>query len=394
MSSGTALDRMSAEVVGSKGALFALVFKTTALTVATLGIYSFWARTRTRRWLWSSLRVGGSPFEYVGQPLEKLMGFVIAAVIVAVYLGLIVMVLIFASLNLFGGPGPGTAAAFGLLLPVYWFAQYRGLRYLLNHTRWRGISFSMTPGAWRYSGLATLWTLLSILSLGLLWPVRQQQLWRFRARNTYYGDDHFRLTIPARRLVPPFLPALAGIWGLAATTYIVGGMEREDYAWLYLLFGPLAVFGWVHWKTVSFRLLASSLAFAGAAGLTVRPATGRVIGIHTGGWLAVGLVLVVALIAALFAFGFLAVSALPQIENIEELDPIWFVLGGLLFYLTFFLGRSALRLVFVTYPLIRHVGQGLEVRGAAEVNAVRKGESSHMHDADGFANLFDMGSGI
>ncbi|TFL17490.1 DUF898 family protein [Jannaschia formosa] len=394
MADGTALDRMGAEVLGSRGALFSLVFRTTGLTVLTLGVYSFWARTRVRRWLWSALRVGGSPFEYVGQPLEKLMGFVIAAVIVAVYLGLIVMVLIFVSLNLFESPGPGTAAAFALLLPVYWFAQYRGMRYLLNHTRWRGIAFSMKPGAWRYTGLALLWTLLSILSLGLLWPVRQQRLWRFRARRSFYGDDHFRLTLPARRLIPPFLPALAGIWGLVATTYIVGGMEREDHAWLYLLFGPLAFFGWVHWKVVSFRLLASSLVFASGAGLTVQPRTGRVIGIHLGGWLAVCAVLIAAAFGAAMAFGFLAVSALPQLEDIENLDPAWFVAFGLLFYLTFFLGRGALRLVFVTYPLIRHVGDTLQLRGAAEVNAVRKGESAHMHDADGFANLFDMGSGI
>jgi hypothetical protein len=164
--------------------------------------------------------------------------------------------------------------------------------------------------------------------------------------------------------------------------------------------GPLMIGGgitflaWVRWKVVTFRLLASSLAFAGAAGLTVSPKTSRVIGIHLGGWTAVVAVLIVAAIGAAFAFGFLAVSALPQIDNIENIDPAWLFAGGLLFYLTFFLGRGALRLVFVTYPLIRHVGDTLQVRGAAEVNAVRRGESSHMHDADGFANLFDMGSGI
>jgi hypothetical protein len=390
----SALDRMEAEVAGSRGALLSLVLRTTLLTVATAGIYSFWARTRLRRWLWSALRVGGTPFEYVGQPLEKLMGFVLAAVIVAVYLGVVVMLLIFASLSLFQDPGPGIAGAVLLLLPVYWFAQYRGMRYLLNHTRWRGIAFSMRPGAWRYSGLALLWTALSVLSLGLLWPVRTQRLWRFRAERTFYGDDRFRLTLPARRLVPPFLPALAGVWGIVATTYIVGGMGREGYAGLYLLFGPLTLFGWVHWRVASFRLLASALGYAGAAGLTVRPRTGPVIGIHLGGWLAVAALLGVAAIALIVSLGTAVATTLPEIARIEEVDPGWLIAGGLLFYLVFFLGRGALKLALVTYPLIRHAGGTLTVRGAAEVNAVRRGEAAHMADADGFANLFDMGSGI
>lgn len=393
---GTTFDQMDARVAGTRGQLFGLVARTTVLTVLTLGVYSFWARTRVRRWLWSSLRVGGTPFEYVGQPLEKLMGFVIAAVIVAVYLGLVVMVLIFLSLNIWGSPGPGTAAAFALVLPVYWFAQYRGMRYLLNHTHWRGVGFSMEPAAWRYSGLAVFWTVLSLLSAGLLWPVRVQRLWRFRARRSFYGDDHFRLTLRARALFAPFLPALVGIWGLIATSYAVFGINRPDVAWLYVLFVPLAFFGWVHWRVVSYRKLASSLAFAGAAGLDVMPRTWRVIGIHIGGWLVVGALLAAAGVAVAFGMGAAALSVLPGIDpsTFEEPDPYLLFAGGLLFYLTFFLGRGALRMVFVTFPLIRHVGETLRVLGAAEVNAVRAGDRQHMHDADGFANLFDMGSGI
>lgn len=387
---------MAADVAGTRGALFGLVARTTAMTVLTLGVYSFWARTRVRRWLWSSLRVGGTPFEYVGQPLEKLMGFVIAAVIVAVYLGLVVMILIFGSLNIWASPMPGTVASFVLVLPVYWFAQYRGMRYLLNHTRWRGIGFSMAPGAWRYAGLTIVWTVLSILSAGLLWPVRVQRMWRFRARNAYYGDDHFRLTFPARRLVAPFLPALSGIWGLAVTTWLTVEGGGGAYGVLYLLFGPLAFFGWVHWRVASFRLLTSSLAFAGAAGITVTPSTGRVIGIHIAGWLVVGAVLAAAAIAVAFGAGFtlVATAVTAEAESFEDLNPYLLFALGLLFYVTFFLGRGAMKLVFVTFPLIRHVAETLTVQGAAEVNAVRAGERQHMADADGFANLFDLGSGI
>jgi uncharacterized membrane protein YjgN (DUF898 family) len=39
--------------------LFWLVTWTGALTIVTLGIYRFWARTRLRRYIWSSIRAGG-----------------------------------------------------------------------------------------------------------------------------------------------------------------------------------------------------------------------------------------------------------------------------------------------------------------------------------------------
>jgi hypothetical protein len=48
----------------------------------------------------------------------------------------------------------------------------------------------------------------------------------------------------------------------------------------------------------------------------------------------------------------------------------------------------------VTFPLFRHVARTLSVSNAVEVNAVCRGEASHMADADGFANLFDFGSGV
>jgi hypothetical protein len=66
---------MQVEFVGSRWALFWLALKTGFLTVITLGIYRFWMKTRLRRWYWSAIRPGGHPMEYVGDPIEKLLGF-------------------------------------------------------------------------------------------------------------------------------------------------------------------------------------------------------------------------------------------------------------------------------------------------------------------------------
>lgn len=388
-------DRLTGDMVGTRSDLLSLVLKTTALTVLTLGIYSFWARTRIRRWLWSSFRLDGMPFEYAGRPLEKLMGFVIAAVIVAIYLGLVVMVLIFASLNLFGGPGPGTAAAFALLLPVYWFAKYRGQRYLLNHTRWRGIAFSMVPGAWGYLWRAALWSIATALTGGILLPLRTHRLWKYRVERTYYGDDHFRFDAKVGELYPHFAFVLVGLY--ASIVFGVLGVTMNEGALIGLLiFVPLMLFGWVHWRVASFRILASGLRFGGAMDLTVTPRTGAVIGIHLFGWILMGLLFLAVSAALAFAFGFFAVGAQANIdlEVLENLSPYLLAVGGILFYVTFFVLRGALRIAMVTFPLFRHVTQTLSISNAIEVNAVRRGEASHMADADGFANLFDFGSGV
>jgi uncharacterized membrane protein YjgN (DUF898 family) len=72
-----------------KSKLFWLAFWTGLLTVLTLGIYRFWARTRLRRYIWSAIDAGGDSFEYTGTGLEKFLGFLIALVVLAVYLGLL-----------------------------------------------------------------------------------------------------------------------------------------------------------------------------------------------------------------------------------------------------------------------------------------------------------------
>jgi len=82
--------------------LFWLAVWTGALTVVTLGIYRFWARTRMRRYIWSSIVAEGDSFEYTGTGLEKFLGFLIALVVLAVYLGVLQVVLSFIGFSLWG----------------------------------------------------------------------------------------------------------------------------------------------------------------------------------------------------------------------------------------------------------------------------------------------------
>ena len=117
------------------------------MTVLTLGIYRFWMKTRLRRWYWSAIRPGGQ-LEYVGDPWEKLLGFLIAVLILAFYIGIVNLILMFLSFSLFQGNVAAYALSLVGVIPLWFYAQYRARRYVLARTRWRGLRFGLEPGAW------------------------------------------------------------------------------------------------------------------------------------------------------------------------------------------------------------------------------------------------------
>lgn len=63
---------------GRLGELYVLFIKNLLLTIITLGIYRFWAKTRVRRYLWSHTSLFGDRFEYTGTGKELFLGFLIA----------------------------------------------------------------------------------------------------------------------------------------------------------------------------------------------------------------------------------------------------------------------------------------------------------------------------
>ncbi|MDG0985794.1 MAG: DUF898 family protein, partial [Planktomarina sp.] len=183
---------------------FWLAVWTGALTVVTLGIYRFWARTRMRRYIWSSIVAEGDSFEYTGTGLEKFLGFLIALVVLAVYLGVLQVVLSFIGFSLWGAisskpNGPtdilmqlGATYGTGLaVLPLIFFAQYRARRYMLSRTRWRGLRFSMDPAAVGYAWRALLYFGLSIVTLGALMPLATFRLEKYMTDRMWYGDASF-----------------------------------------------------------------------------------------------------------------------------------------------------------------------------------------------------------
>ncbi|CAN5863804.1 YjgN family protein [soil metagenome] len=162
------------------------------LSIVTLGIYIFWARTRERKYLWSRTRFIDDRLEWGGTGLELFIGYMLA---------IILFFIPFAALNLLLQglllrDHPGAAALLGLCLYLFLVylagvAIFRALRYRLSRTYWHGIRGGSNSQGFAF-GWSYLWrTLAGSLALGLLIPWSMTSLWNERWNEMSFGPHEF-----------------------------------------------------------------------------------------------------------------------------------------------------------------------------------------------------------
>src|SRR6218665_3885418 len=129
------------------------------LTVITLGIYSFWGKTRMRRYVTGSFKLGGDHFEYTGTGKELFIGFL-----------KVFPFFLLVSFSLQYLPPEAILAVYLPLLYLIPVAIYMSTRYRLNRLTWRGIRGRLTGSAFRYGGFALWRMFLNMITLGILIP--------------------------------------------------------------------------------------------------------------------------------------------------------------------------------------------------------------------------------
>jgi uncharacterized membrane protein YjgN (DUF898 family) len=255
------------DYTGQAKSLGWLVFKNTILTIITLGFYRFWAKTRIRKYIWSSQSLFGEKLEYTGTGKELFLGFLIV-IAVLIPFGIIINV------GSFYIQTTGSNAALVAFQVVYYliflylfgYAVYRARRYQLSRTVWRGIRFAQTGDAKKYAAKFFGYSLLTIATLGLAAPLATVRLQTIMFNNTCLGQQEFHLDAQAKDLfwkwvicfvLVPFTLYISMIWYAAfSTRYLVSktsfGPLRlalpvtfGDFARIYLLYYFLlfAVFG-------------------------------------------------------------------------------------------------------------------------------------------------------
>ncbi len=174
------------------------------LSIITLGIYRFWARTNVRRHIWSCVQINGEPLEYTGKGIELFRGFLFVFLLLILPLALIT-----AGIVLYEGPTSAKLTIIQvlvfLLVYVFWgFAVYRARAYQLSRTNWRGIRGALTGSALIYSLLYFGSLLAKGMSFGWATPVMNTVLQEQIINEMRFGDAAFKFKGRAGALYPTY----------------------------------------------------------------------------------------------------------------------------------------------------------------------------------------------
>ncbi|OFW90421.1 MAG: hypothetical protein A3J37_04000 [Alphaproteobacteria bacterium RIFCSPHIGHO2_12_FULL_45_9] len=163
---------------GKAGQIFRLHLLNLLMNMVTLGIYSFWGKTRIRRYMTSHIAIQDDRFEYTGTGKELFLGWLKAMLI---FLPLFVCLAI-PVVNI-----PAIIVFMGILS----VALYLALRYRLSRTKWRGIRFSLAGSLKEYFVLCLKRTFFNIFTLGYAIPKSDIAIWSYIANHMSYGDLKF-----------------------------------------------------------------------------------------------------------------------------------------------------------------------------------------------------------
>jgi uncharacterized membrane protein YjgN (DUF898 family) len=347
-----------------------LALKNAGLTILTLTLYRFWARTSMRRRLWSRVWVMGDPLEYTGSAWELLRGFLIALPtfflpwIFIAYIAPLVMNPIAAAWLGFG--------AWVVLAPLVAAARYWMRRYQLSRTRWRGIRLGLAGSAWGFAAASWGWWVLQVLSLGWYTPAARMNRARLMWDNTRFGDQPFQ--------------------------FITDEDSPQKTLWW-----PFAI-GWFGTIVLTFALpflaMALGFYFASLAGVAPTPEDPAAYGLYTA--IGFGIVIVIGFFAWVAVWAPYNAAAMNRIASLIELDGARFRLKAKTISL---LGVSLAGWVFTILSLgllapvagflqIRYVMNRLEMIGSPKFAEIGQSVVAEPRAGESLGDAFDLDMGV
>ena len=228
------------EFSGRAGEYFKIWIVNILLTFLTLGIYSAWAKVRTRRYFYGNTFLQDSSFEYLADPVKILKGRLIV-------FGFFVLYAIATRIGVAAG------ALFGLFfLLIFPWVFVRALAFNARNSSYRNIRFDFNASYGRAAGVFIGGGILTALTLGLGYPYFVYLRSKFVVGNSGYGSTPFGFSARAANFYGVYLVAFVGIVlaiGLAWVLLAAGAGPEElmTGGWLavilfYLSLGFLMVY--------------------------------------------------------------------------------------------------------------------------------------------------------
>jgi uncharacterized membrane protein YjgN (DUF898 family) len=357
------------EYHGTAKPLAKIVIVNMLLNLITMGFYRFWGKTRIRNYIWSHLRFQEEDFEYSGTGKELFFGFLIALLVLApILIGFSVLGLI---------PNPAAQGVLGalqalLFLFLFHFAVYRARRYRMSRTQWRGIRAGQDGAATQYALQAMGYTLLAVVTLGLMYPWMHTALERYKVENTQLG---------ARPL------AFNGVAGELFKTWLI--------CWLLLI--PTLGISYLWYRAAAFRYFTGSTRYEGLrfeSDLT----GGQYLKLYFVMWLyGMGLMLLSGLLMAIPIAGLSLVSDGGDMQTFMQ-NPTAYPLLALLAvvsislaFLIFVAGNAILAVLFLIQRMIALHCHSITVTGDINFDVIRQSALAAPTRGEGFADALDVG---
>jgi len=184
--------------------LFGIIFVNLVKTILTLGVYSFWGKTKVRQYLWSNTVFAGDSFSYHGTGKELFLGFLKFFGMMIPFLALLV------ALQIFGGElGQMVAGLAPLLyLPLIPVLMVGAWRYRLSRTALRGIRFSFRGERKKALMIYMKGMFLTVITLGLYAPFFGMQTEAFWRGNSWFGNLQGEFTGEAKEVFGKYVLAI------------------------------------------------------------------------------------------------------------------------------------------------------------------------------------------
>jgi len=221
---------------GNGGTLFGIQIVNILLIIVTLGVYYFWAKARTRAYIWSQVDCNGDRFAYHGTGVEVLTGWLKATMIFGIPF--------YAFQNvpaIIGAPMPviiiGSLLSFiiiSIFIPV---ATVGSRRYRLSRTSLRGIRFSFR-GKWQeFAKIFLSGTTLMLLTLGFYAPYFDMRRQTFLVEKACYGNEKFGFDGQGKDLFGSYVLALILMIPTLFISMLWYKYKRTLYVWNHTTFG-------------------------------------------------------------------------------------------------------------------------------------------------------------
>lgn len=174
------------EFHGKAGEFFKIWIVNLMLSIVTLGIYSAWAKVRTKRYFYSNTLLADTSFDYLADPVKILKGRLLAVVLILIY-------------SFSAAISPMLE---GVLLLLFFFLMpwivIKAFKFNLYNSAYRNLRFHFNAEYSRALMVYIGYPLLIPLTLGLIYPAFVRAQKKFFIDHSAYGGAKFSMSAESK----------------------------------------------------------------------------------------------------------------------------------------------------------------------------------------------------